>query len=417
MTHRSFEKKRLKLVATINDEALTEDTSADYELQYVDIGNVDSFGKVHEVATYHFEDAPSRARRLVRDGDVIISTVRTYLQAIAPIIEPPANLIVSTGFAVVRPKPDTFDPAFCKYALREPSFLAEVEMRSVGVSYPAINASDLASIPIHVPALPAQGVIANYLDRETARLDKLITAKEDQLKLLLERRTALITRVVTRGANPKAQVRNSSLHWLPKIPSHWEIKRGKRLFQEVDERSATGEETLLSLRMQVGLIPHDEVSEKPSRTEELIGYKITEPNDIVVNRMRAASGLVAITPQRGLVSPDYAVLRQIAELDPSYFWLLFTTPLMQAVFRSESKGLGTGSSGFLRLYSENLLSMKLPVPPYKEQRAIVAYIAREIERFDDLRAAGQRSIRLLKERRTAIIADAVTGRMLVADAV
>ena len=97
------ERRRLKYAATINDEALSEETDADYELQYVDIGSVDSLGNIHDIATYPFADAPSRARRRVRDGDVIISCVRTYLQAIAPVQDPPDNLIVSTGFAVVRP--------------------------------------------------------------------------------------------------------------------------------------------------------------------------------------------------------------------------------------------------------------------------------------------------------------------------
>ena len=92
------ERRRLKYAATINDEALGEETEPDYELQYVDIGNVDSSGTINEIATYPFRDAPSRARRRVRDGDVIISCVRTYLQAISPIQNPPENLIVSTGF-------------------------------------------------------------------------------------------------------------------------------------------------------------------------------------------------------------------------------------------------------------------------------------------------------------------------------
>jgi type I restriction enzyme S subunit len=86
---RRFEERRLKYAATINDESLTEATEPDYELQYIDIGNVDSYGTVHDVVAYKFEDAPSRARRIARHGDVIVSTVRTYLQAIAPIENPP----------------------------------------------------------------------------------------------------------------------------------------------------------------------------------------------------------------------------------------------------------------------------------------------------------------------------------------
>ena len=119
----AHQQRRLKYAATINEETLGEDTPPDFEISYVDISNVDSLGRIHDVIDYTFEKAPSRARRVVRDGDVIISTVRTYLQAIAPIQDPPQSLIVSTGFAVLRPRRDQLDPRFCNYALREPRFL------------------------------------------------------------------------------------------------------------------------------------------------------------------------------------------------------------------------------------------------------------------------------------------------------
>lgn len=111
MTHPT---RPLKYVATLNDDALGEGVDPDYELQYIDIGNVDSSGRIHEVVTYKFADAPSRARRRVKDGDVVISCVRTYLQAIAPIDKPADNLVVSTGFAVVRPKVGVLRPGFAK---------------------------------------------------------------------------------------------------------------------------------------------------------------------------------------------------------------------------------------------------------------------------------------------------------------
>ena len=215
--------RKLKYLASINDDALGEDTDADFEMSYIDIGNVDSSGGMSELASYRFEDAPSRARRLVRDGDVIISTVRTYLQAITHIHEPPDNLVVSTGFAVVRPLRDRFDARYCRFALREPAFLAEVEKRSVGVNYPAINATDLADIPISVHSLSKQRTIADYLDRETARLDALVAEKERLLKLLAEKRQALITRAVTRGLDPDAPMRDSGIPWIGDIPAHWNL--------------------------------------------------------------------------------------------------------------------------------------------------------------------------------------------------
>lgn len=404
-------RKRLKYVASINDEALGEDVAPDYELQYIDIGNVDSSGIIHEVKAHSFADAPSRARRRVRDGDVIISCVRTYLQAIAPILDPPDNLIVSTGFAVVRPHTGVFDAGFAKYALREPSFLAEVERRSVGVSYPAINASDLADIAVYSPPAPCQRMIADYLDRETARLDALVAAKERVLGLLAEKRRALITQAVTRGLDFKVPLRDSGIPWLGKIPAHWELKRAKWMFSERDERSSHGEETLLSLRMERGLVPHNEVSEKQTRPEELIGYKRTSPGEIVVNRMRASIGLIAVVPLAGLVSPDYAVFIPVRGISVTYYYYLFTTELLGAVFRSVSTGMGTGSSGFLRLYSESFLALWLPHPPANEQRAIVEFINHETAVLNRLHAATERTITLLKERRAALIAAAVTGQI------
>ena len=408
--------QRLKFLATLNDAALTEDTDPEFEVLYIDIGNVDSSGCVHDVAPYRFEAAPSRARRLVKDGDVIISTVRTYLEAIAPITAPPENLVVSTGFAVVRPKTDKLDPGFCKYALRERRFMYEVVARSTGISYPAINASDLADIELPVPPINVQRRIAAFLDAETQRLDALVIAKQRLLDLLAEKRRVLVAHAVTQGLNSDVSLQDSGIPWLGKIPAHWRVFRAKVLFREIDERSDTGEEVLLSLRMTKGLVPHNDVSEKVITPEDLIGYKKAWPQQIVINRMRAASGLIAVVPQTGLVSPDYAVFESVGEVNPEFFTYLFKTPLLQAVFRSESKGLGTGQSGFLRLYSENFLSLHMPVPPIEEQHAILQRVHIETKKIDDLAEATERTVTLLQERRSALISAAVTGTLKVGNA-
>ena len=314
----NVQQQRLKYAATINDEALGEETDADYELQYVDIGNVDSAGTIHEIATHRFEDAPSRARRRVRDGDIIISCVRTYLQAISPIQEPPDNLIVSTGFAVVRPREGVLDAGFAKYALREPAFLAEVEMRSVGVSYPAINASDLAAIPVFLPPKNKQRGIADYLDRETARLDGLVAAKERVLGLLAEKRRALITRAVTRGLDPRAPLRDSGIPWLGEIPAHWATERTRWLFKERDQRSVTGEEELLTVSHLTGVTPRSEKDVNMFEAETTEGYKICLSGDLVINTLWAWMGAMGVSPVSGIVSPAYNVYQPGARLEPSY---------------------------------------------------------------------------------------------------
>ena len=174
-----------------------------------------------------FQEAPSRARRLVRDGDIIISTVRTYLRAVAPIKSPPDNLVVSTGFAVIRP--DGLAPCFARYALVADGFVGSVIARSTGVSYPAINASDLVRISVPVPPIDEQLAIADYLDTESKRIDGLIEEKLKLKELLIELRVATISDAVAKGLDSNVRKKNAGVAWLGEIPQHWKIKRVKHI--------------------------------------------------------------------------------------------------------------------------------------------------------------------------------------------
>ena len=400
--------RKLKYLSTINEEALGEGTDGDFELQYVDISNVDSSGRIGELATHRFEDAPSRARRRVRHGDVIISTVRTYLQAIAEIRNPPTNLIASTGFAVVRPRSDVFDANYCKYALREPEFLFEVERRSVGVSYPAINTSDLADIPIHIHSVPQQRAIADYLDRETARLDALVAAKERVLGLLAEKRRALITSAVTRGLDPRAPLCDSGIPWLGEIPVHWAVERARWLFRERDQRSETGEEELLTVSHLTGVTPRSEKDVYMFEAETKEGYKICRKDDLVINTLWAWMGAMGVSPIDGIASPAYNVYEPGSRLEPAYVDALVRSPVFAEEVKRYSKGVW---SSRLRLYPEGLFHVYLPVPLRREQQEIVSYIASESKRLNALGAATERTIALLRERRAALIAAAITGQI------
>ena len=366
-------RRRIKYVATMNDDVLNEDSDDDYELQYVDIGNVYSSGSVQEPVTYQFKDAPGRARRRVRDGDIIISCVRTYLQAIAQIQNPPTNLVVSTGFAVVRPSEEILNGSFANYALREPSFLAEIEKRSVGVSYPAIKASDLANISIYLPPLPQQRAIADYLDRETARLDELVAAKERVLTLLAEKRRALISRAVTRGLDPKVPLRESGIQWLGRIPAHWKARRIARLFQERDQRGGEPNLRLLEVSINAGVIIRQFSGERIEATAaDFNTYKVARQGDVVFNKMRMWQGAVGVAPEDGLVSPDYVVAEPVGPLTSAYANMLFQTAAFSAECARYSHGIVWDR---LRLYWTGFRDIEVPLPPVQEQVELVEQIA------------------------------------------
>jgi type I restriction enzyme S subunit len=281
-----------------------------------------------------------------------------------------------------------------------------------GSTFMELSGDDLRSVFLPFPTEERQRLIVNYLDHETARIDGLIAEKERMLALLDEKRDTLISRVVTRGLDPKAPLKPSGQEWLGEIPAHWGEPRAKGLFREVDMRTETGEETLLSLRMGKGLVPHNKVSEKLLEASDVTGFKKIAAGQMVINRMRAASGLIAVATEPGLVSPDYAVFDVVdQDLSIAYFLELFKTSLLQAVFRSSSKGLGTGEQGFLRLYTDAFLSLHFPYPPVAEQHAIASFIEEQRSEMLQMENLLRRSIDLAKERRAALITAAVTGQI------
>ncbi|QJD15870.1 restriction endonuclease subunit S [Paracoccus sanguinis] len=132
-----------------------------------------SWGGVESTSELQFHAAPSRARRVVRSGDTLVSTVQTYLKAIATVPQAPDNLIASTGFCVIRPC-EEIDAAFLGWVMRSEPLVGEIVARSVGVSYPATNASEVVKLEVPLPDLDTQRRIAAYLADKTARIDALI---------------------------------------------------------------------------------------------------------------------------------------------------------------------------------------------------------------------------------------------------
>lgn len=193
----------LKYLVRINPTVLREDTPLDYEIRYIDISSVSSHGEVTDVTVMPFRDAPSRARRIVKLGDTIVSTVRTYLKAIAYVEGDDQALICSTGFAVLRPGP-RIHPRFLFYWTRSNLFIDEICARSTGVSYPAINAHEIGSLPFPVVEMQLQQLIAAFLDEKLLQLRRvfgalngLVSTNDSAAGALVDYRDYLITAAVT----------------------------------------------------------------------------------------------------------------------------------------------------------------------------------------------------------------------------
>ena len=188
-----WEVKRLKNVVECNAKSLGENTPKDSIIKYVEISDVDHVHGINNIQSLMFGEAPSRARRITQKGDIIISTVRTYLKAIAKIEDD--DIIVSTGFAVLHPT--KCNGEYLAYYILSESFINRVEMLSKGTSYPAINASDLVSINVLIPPLPEQHAIATYLDDKCAKIDTIVPNLDKQISRYADLKRSLIDEVIT----------------------------------------------------------------------------------------------------------------------------------------------------------------------------------------------------------------------------
>ena len=188
--------KPLKYVVKYNCRTLPENTQHNYEFDYVDIGSV-TYGKgIEHFQRTTFGNAPSRARRIVQKDDVILSTVRTYLKATAGIPDNELPIIVSTGFITLTAN-KYINSKYLKYIAQFDAFVSEVECNSVGVSYPAINPSEIVKIKIIIPPISEQKEIADYLDAKCSEIDAIISDKKNQLATLTEYKKSLIYEYVT----------------------------------------------------------------------------------------------------------------------------------------------------------------------------------------------------------------------------
>lgn len=187
--------KPLKVISESNLETLSSNTDEDFEFNYVEIGSVTNERGIEKTEYILFKNAPSRARRVAHKGNIIISTVRTYLKAIARIEGP--ELIVSTGFSVLKAKGDEVAEEFLFHALKSESFTSLVSAIATGISYPAITNEKLMNIKIPIPDFDSQLRITKFLNEKISMIDSLIENKEALITKYEDYKKSMIYEYVT----------------------------------------------------------------------------------------------------------------------------------------------------------------------------------------------------------------------------
>jgi type I restriction enzyme, S subunit len=259
----------------------------------------------------------------------------------------------------------------------------------------------LTDMPVACPSYPEQRAIADYLDRETSRIDTLIQEQQRLIELLRERRKVTATSEV--GAR---------------------VGTGERLKWCLEERDIRAGEMssslpLMSVSIDWGVRRRDEVTADEARAADLSNYKVCRRGDLIINRMRAFQGALGLAPEDGIVSPDYAVLRAASQLNGNWLAAVMKSDRFVSEMASRIKGIGSadlGSARTPRINVSDLCDIRLDIPAVESQADEIGGLRRAVEDIDTLIAETERFIELGRERRSALITAAVTGQIDVREA-
>lgn len=283
-----------------------------------------------------------------------------------------------------------------------------------------LNGKILGNCIVALPPLPEQAAIVRFLDHMDRRIRRYIRAKQKLIKLLEEEKQAIIHRAVTgqvdvRTGQPYPAYKPSGVEWLGDVPAGWEVRPAKYFYREVDERSASGEEELLSVSHITGVTRRSEKSITMFMAESYVGQKVCRPDDLVINTMWAWMGALGVSALQGIVSSSYGVYRPIARspLSPRFADLLLRLPPYVDEYTCRSTGI---TSSRLRLYPDKFLGIPMVCPSPPEQDQILRYVAVETAEAQRAVESVRRQISLLQEYRTRLIADVVTGKLDVREA-
>ncbi|ENV3739543.1 restriction endonuclease subunit S [Vibrio parahaemolyticus] len=322
------------------------------------------------------------------------------------------DVVVSAGYIVLKERSE-IDKEYFKFLLHRYD-VAYMKLLGSGVRQ-TINFNHIANSLLALPPLEEQKWISSFLNKKTAQIDEAMAIKQKQIELLKERKQIIIQQAVTQGLNPDVPMKDSDVDWIGTIPEHWNVKRLKYVLEERNERSKTGEEPLFMVSQVHGLVVRADYHEKAEVAASNIDSKIVYKNDLVFNKLKAHLGVFfkSNIDFKGLVSPDYAVYKSKAYIsDMKILELLFRHPSYIEQFVIRATGI---VEGLIRLYTNELFDIAVPIAPENEQREIISFVESESLKYDQAIAIQVQQIEKLKEYKTTLINSAVTGKINVTE--
>ncbi len=366
---------RLGDVVDVNKATLSNSTSAEYEFRYLDLSCVDNGVASLSRESVRFGSAPSRARRIIERGDVLMATVRPNLLGHCIAEFDVKDVICSTGFAVLHGKDGVLDNYYLYLYLFSRKLNNDINNLLVGSSYPAVNSSQIANLKLNLPPLHEQRRIVSILET----WDKAIDEVTNEICLKEQIKDVVTQKTLFGKSNKSAQFQKN--RYLT-VPSSWKIVNIGEVAKSVSKKNSQNNPLpVLSCTVHRGLVDSLSFFKKQIFSKNLSTYKIVQRYQFVYATNHIEEGSIGLQDlyDEGLVSPMYTVFECDEKILPEYLYPLLKTELFRHVFESATSS-SVNRRGSLRWSAFS--KIKIPLPPLAEQRQIIEIISatkKEIE--------------------------------------
>lgn len=392
--------KEFKDIADIDKNSLSSDTNPDYKFQYISLSDIDDHGQIEVATEQIFKSAPSRARRIVKEGDILMSTVRPNLQGFTMIKSPVEDLVASTGFAVISPK--SCDPEYLFHYLYDDQLSRQLHQLLVGSNYPAINSSDVKKLKIPLPPPLEQARISKIL----STWDKAINNQWKTLVLLKSRKKGLMQQVFKGTLRLKGKNGIEYPEWKPKKLSHYlKVSKAK------NEDLKYTEDDVLSVSGEYGIVNQIEFHGRSFAGASVANYGVVEVGDIVYTKSPLKAnpyGIIKVNKvQAGIVSTLYAIYKCKPTVNGEFVDYYFQ--LDDNVNRYLRPLVQKGTKNDMKINNEKVLIDEVLFPSLEEQNAIVDFF----KTIDNEIIQTKEYLESLKKQKKGLMQKLLTGEIRV----
>lgn len=407
---------RLKNISRVNPSNTSYIKNINDEVCFLPMEAVETNGQVN------FEN--KRIIKLVKNGFTSFIRNDVLVAKITPCFENGKGALLnkmptvlgfgSTEFHVLRAK-NNIAPRFLYYITKSHGFMVLGEALMIGsAGQKRVPTDFVQNFNVALPSNNEQENIIAFLDQKTAQIDQAIAIKEQQIALLNERKQIVIQQAVTKGLDPNVKMKDSGVEWIGEIPEHWGVFANRAIFSERNESGRDGL-PLLSVSIHTG-VSDEEMDEDTNvqgrvKIEDKSKYILVKKGDIAFNMMRAWQGAIGAVSVDGMVSPAYIVAKPTERIDANFFEYQYRCPEFIQQMGRYSKGITDFRK---RLYWDGFKQLSTIVPPISEQLKIIEFIKALNIQIEMVVSVKTQQIQKLKEYKTTLINDAVTGKIKVA---